>query len=189
MEGQVMRRSYRLRSILQNADAEVDLVPLIDCVFLMLLFFLLCGHLSMTSRVEQITVPPARTAQTILLPDQWHHEVINVGGGRSDDPVRLRIGQVLDTAGLASEESLARLRSMLDRIHMMNATYVDPVSGMTLPQVVVELRVDAEVPWRAVQEVEQVLADCIEPKTGLPKAGMRRPFPMLMFSVRDPTDG
>jgi biopolymer transport protein ExbD len=184
-----MRRSFRPRPILQNADAEVDLVPLIDCVFLMLLFFLLCGHLSITSRVEQITVPPARTAQQINLPDHWHHEVINVGGGRRDDPVRLRIGQVLDTAGLANDERLTRLRSMLDRIHEMNATYIDPASGLRLPQVVVELRVDAEVPWRAVQEVEQVLADSIEPGSGLPKSGLRRPFPMLTFSVRDPADG
>jgi biopolymer transport protein ExbD len=184
-----MRRSYRPHPPLPQADAEVDLVPLIDCVFLLLLFFLLCGHLSVTSRVEQITVPPARTAQQITLPDQWHHEVINVGGGRSDAPVRIRIGQVLDTAGLANDESLTRLRSILDRIHAMNATYIDPVSGLTLPQVVMELRVDAEVPWRAVQEVEQVLADSIEPATGLPKAGARRPFPMLTFSVRDPADG
>jgi len=183
-----MHRSYRFRPSLQHADAEVDLVPLIDCVFLLLLFFLLCGHLSVNARAEQISVPPARTAQEIKTPDQWRHEVINVGGGRHDDPVRIRIGQVLDTAGLANGEGLGRLRDILDRIHAMSATYRDPTSGLALPQVVVELRVDADVPWRAVQEVEQVLADSIEPATGLPKAGARRPFPRLAFSVRDPAD-
>lgn len=56
---------------LQLADHEIDLVPLIDCVFLLLLFFMLCGHLSVSERAEQITVPPARTAETITPPDQW----------------------------------------------------------------------------------------------------------------------
>ena len=61
-------RSRRLT--LQFADTEVDLVPLIDCVFLLLLFFMLCGHISVNNRAEQITVPPAKTAQPILPPQQ-----------------------------------------------------------------------------------------------------------------------
>lgn len=184
-----MRRSYRPRASLGQADVDVDMVPLIDCVFLLLLFFLLCGHLTVSSRAEQITVPPAQTAQEIILPDRWHHEIINVGGGRRDDPVRIRIGHVLDTAGMTTDDSLTGLRTILDRIYAMNATYFDPVSGLTLPQVMMELRVDADVPWRAVQEVQQLLADSIEPATGLLKVGTRRPFPQVSFSVRDPADG
>lgn len=173
---------------LQFADHEVDLVPLIDCVFLLLLFFMLCGHLSVNERVEQITVPPAMTATEIPPPDDWRHEVINLGGGRSDLPVRIRVGQAFDSAGLTREESLVRLRTLLDRIHDFNPTYRDPSSGLELPQVVVELRADAEVPWKSVQEVQQVLADSIEPSTGLAKAGPRRPFVHLHFSARDPNE-
>ena len=54
----------------------------------------------------------------------------------------------------------------------------------------IELRIDADVPWYAVQEIQQVLADRIVPATGLPK-GMderRRPFTSVAFSVRDPSD-
>ena len=69
----------RRRLPLHLADYEIDLVPLIDCVFLLLLFFMLCGHLSVTDRVEQITVPPAKTAKSIPPPDRWRHEVINLG--------------------------------------------------------------------------------------------------------------
>lgn len=176
----------RRRLPLHLADHEVDLVPMIDCIFLLLLFFMLCGHLSVTERVEQITVPPARTASEIPPPAAWHHEVVNLGGGRADLPTRIRVGQVFDSAGLSHEEGLARLRALLDRIHDFNPTYHDAASGLELPQVVVELRADAQVPWRSVQEVQQVLADSIDPRTGLPKDAARRPFVHLHFSARDP---
>jgi len=173
---------------LQLADHEIDLVPLIDCVFLLLLFFMLCGHLSVSERAEQITVPPARTAETITPPDQWRHELINLGGGRADQPVRIRVGQAFDSAGLAHTDGLTQLRALLDRLHAFSDTYLDHASGLRLPQVMVQLRVDTEVPWGAVQEVEQVLADSIVPATGLPKDGTRRPFIHLTFSARDPAE-
>ncbi|MBA3700381.1 MAG: biopolymer transporter ExbD [Planctomycetes bacterium] len=178
----------RHRLPLQLADHEIDLVPLIDCVFLLLLFFMLCGHLSVSERAEQITVPPARTATTITPPDRWRREVINLGGGRADLPVRIRVGQTFDSAGLTHTDGLTGLRGLLDRLHAFSETYDDPASGLRLPQVLVELRADADVPWGKVQEVEQVLADNIEPTTGLPKDGARRPFVHLLFSVRDPSE-
>lgn len=177
-------RHRRLPPLL--SDHEVDLVPMIDCIFLLLLFFMLCGHLSVTERVEQISVPPATTAAEIPPPAQWHQEVINLGGGRADLPARIRVGQVFDSAGLSREEGLVRLRTLLDRIHEFNARYRDPASGLELPQVVIELRADGEVPWRSVQEIQQVVADTIDPATGRPKDGPRRPFVHLHFSARDP---
>lgn len=179
-------RTHRLP--IHLADHEVDLVPLIDVVFLLLLFFMLCGHLTVSDRVEQITVPPATTATTIEPPDQWRHEVINLGGGRADQPVRIRMGQTLDSAGLSHIDGLTRLRALLDRLHAFSDTYVDATSGLQVPLVVIELRADTDVPWGAVQEVEQVLADNLDPATGLPKNGPRRPFIHLTFSVRDPTE-
>jgi biopolymer transport protein ExbD len=176
----------RHRLPIHLADHEIDLVPLIDCVFLLLLFFMLCGHLSVNERGEQITVPPARTATTIPPPDRWRREVINLGGGRADLPVRIRVGQSFDSAGLTHADSLTQLRGLLDRLYAFSETYDDPASGLQLPQVVVELRADANVPWGQVQELEQVLADNIEPATGLPKDGTRRPFVHLLFSARDP---
>jgi biopolymer transport protein ExbD len=179
---------HRRRLPLHLADHEIDLVPMIDCIFLLLLFFMLCGHLSVTERVEQITVPPAKTATEIPPPADWHQEVINLGGGRADLPVRIRVGQVFDSTGLSREDGLVRLRALLDRIHDFNPSYHDTASGLDLPQVVVELRADAEVPWRTVQDVQQVLADSIDPRTGLPKDRVRRPFVHLHFSARDPNE-
>lgn len=140
-------RSNRLP--IHLADHEVDLVPLIDVVFLLLLFFMLCGHLTVTDRVEQITVPPATTAKTITPPDRWRHEVINLGGGRDDLPVRIRVGQTMDSAGLSHIDGLTRLRVLLDRLHAFSDTYLDEASGLQLPQVIIELRADTDVPWGA----------------------------------------
>lgn len=179
-------RQHRLP--IHLADHEVDLVPLIDVVFLLLLFFMLCGHLTVTDRVEQISVPPATTARVIIPPDQWRHEVINLGGGRADQPVRIRVGQTLDSTGLSHSDGLTRLRTLLDRLHAFSDTYLDEASGLQLPQVIIELRADTDVPWGTVQEVEQVLADNIVPATGLPKEGQRRPFVHLTFSARDPSE-
>ncbi len=175
--------------ILRSADAEIDLVPLIDCVFLLLLFFMLCGTLSLSTREEQISVPPAQTAEKIILKRDWRHEVINLGGGRTGTPVRITMGTVLDSRGTELPEALGALRAILDRLHSASPSYLDRTSGLRLPQVQIELRIDGDVPWRAVQEVQQVLADCIEPRTGLPKTDHRRPFTTLAFSVRDPQDG
>jgi hypothetical protein len=180
----------RRRLSLLFADLEIDLVPLIDCVFLLLLFFMLCGHISVANRAEQISVPPAKTAQVISPPQDWRHEVINLGGGRANEAVRIRLGSVLDSAGLPPTEGLTRLRALLDQLHAISPTYRDPASGLLLPQVLIELRIDADVPWHAVQEIQQVLADSIVPATGLPKGiGERRqPFTSIAFSTRDPTN-
>jgi Biopolymer transport protein ExbD/TolR len=186
--GDSTMRSRRLT--LPFADSEVDLVPLIDCVFLLLLFFMLCGHISVNNRAEQITVPPAKTAHEIYPPQDWQHEIINLGGGRANEAVRIRLGQTFDSAGLPPYEGLTRLRALLDQLHAISPTYRDPANGLLLPQVLIELRIDVDVPWLAVQEIQQVLADSIVPATGLPKDinEQRRPFTSIAFSVHDPMD-
>ena len=61
----------RRRLALMQIDDHVDLVPLIDCVFLILLFFMLVGHLSDRSAADSITVPPGKTAAHITNPAGW----------------------------------------------------------------------------------------------------------------------
>src|SRR3954464_12379134 len=80
---------------LEHADAEIDLVPMIDCIFLLLLFFMLCGRITMDQRTEQITVPPTKTANKFKDPEGWSREIINVfGSTQHGDPPRnsIRIG-------------------------------------------------------------------------------------------------
>jgi biopolymer transport protein ExbD len=178
-----MLRKRRTLYLLQ-ADEEIDLVPLIDCVFLILLFFMLCGQLTTNDRVEQISVPPAKTAKKIELDQPWRHEVLNIGGGPVSAPVRIRCGTVFDSAGLSEVEGHQRLRRLLDQLYDSSPT--DPRSAHAdRPAVVIELRADSDVPWRTMQTVQQLLADSIDPLTGLPStSNNRKSFTELLFSTR-----
>src|SRR3954467_13684697 len=88
------------------ADGEIDLVPLIDCVFLLLLFFLLCGRMTLDQRSEQITVPPAKTARATHHGD-LQREIVNVR--RMRDGNEISVG----THAFSGPEALVGLRALL----------------------------------------------------------------------------
>lgn len=150
-------------------DDHVDLVPLIDCVFLILLFFMLVGHLS-DRTTDGITVPPGKTASHITNPDGWTRELIRVDrtvhlGGRSFVP---------DAAGWTA---------LLDQVHAHAAKDHDQA-----PLVIVEIRADSEAATRTVQELQQVRADSLDPATGLPRpaAAGHHAFTHLDFTACTP---
>jgi biopolymer transport protein ExbD len=177
-------------------EAEIDLVPMIDCVFLLLLFFMLCGRITMDQRVEQITVPPTKTATKPVDPDGYERIVINVFGTTKDgSPPRntIRINNINYTSqGVDSYESYQKLRQVLDVVYDRADKYDDPKkSGMMLPKVVLEIRADADTEYRVVQEVQQVVSDSINPFDGMkPKAitdpKQAKPFVFLNFTTRLP---
>ena len=183
---------------LEHADADVDVVPLIDCVFLLLLFFMLCGHMSLEQRVEQITVPPTKTAQKLDTPDKWERVVVNVyGSTQSGRPLRntIRINNVNYTSnGADNFESYIKLRQVLDVVYDKAEKFEDPKgTKFMLPKVVLEIRADADTEYRVVQEVQQVVSDSINPSDGMkPKAvsdpKQAKPFVFLNFTTRKPGD-
>ena len=189
-----LQRKSRFK--LEQADADVDLVPLIDCVFLLLLFFMLCGHMSLEQRVEQITVPPTKTAQKLDTPDKWERVVVNVfGTTKAGNPPRntVRINNVNYTSsGPEDLNSYIRLRQVLDVVYDRAEKFDDPKkTGLMLPKVVLEIRADADTEYRVVQEVQQVVSDSINPSDGMkPKTDMKKakPFVFLNFTTRKPND-
>ncbi|MBA3709528.1 MAG: biopolymer transporter ExbD [Planctomycetes bacterium] len=182
-----MRASFKGR--LTHADADLDLVPMIDCIFLLLLFFMLCGRISMEERPEQITVPPTKTATTHA--KEWEKAVINVRGGEAGGvaTTTITIGpHVFRSVGNGDHRAYAQLRAVLDRMYDRAPKYADAkVAGLRLPKVEIEVRADGDADYRVVQELEQVLADCVDAQTLLPRAGaveQRRPFVHVGFSAR-----
>lgn len=183
---------------LEQQDDHLDLVPLIDCVFLLLLFFMICGRLSTDQRTEQISVPPTKTAVKFdETKAKWRREIINVFGrtqeamtGSSPPAHTIRIGTTQYTAkGPEDYSAYQALRSKLDKIYDESEKYDDPkATGMKLPKVIVEIRADANTEFRVVQEVQQVLTDGfdltnMQPKKGYdPKTG--KPFVNLDFTTR-----
>jgi biopolymer transport protein ExbD len=189
---------HKSRFKIEQSDAEVDLVPLIDCVFLLLLFFMLCGRMTLDQRVEQITVPPTKTAQKLDTPKNWERIVINVfGSTRAGTPPRntIRINNVnYSSSGVDNYESYQQLRRVLDVAYDRAEKFDDPKnSGLKLPMVVLEIRADADTEYRVVQEVQQVVSDSINPFDGMkPKAisdpKQAKPFVYLNFTTRKPED-
>jgi biopolymer transport protein ExbD len=183
---------------LQQADAEVDLVPLIDCVFLLILFFMLCGHLTLDQRVEQITVPPTKTAQTLQDPEKWERIVVNVfGSTKSGNPPRntIRINSInYVSTGVDNFEAYQKLRQVLDQAYDRAEKFPDPKNtGFMLPKVVLEIRADADTEYRVVQEVQQVVSGSINPFDGMKpmtisSPAQAKPFVFLNFTTRKPED-
>lgn len=183
---------------LEQADAEVDLVPLIDCVFLLILFFMLCGHLTLDQRVEQITVPPTKTAQKLEDPEKWERIVVNVfGSTKSGNPPRntIRINNInYVSTGVDSFEGYIKLRQVLDAAYDRAEKFPDPKNtGFMLPKVVLEIRADSDTEYRVVQEVQQVVSGSINPSDGMkPMAisnpAQAKPFVFLNFTTRKPED-
>jgi biopolymer transport protein ExbD len=183
---------------IQQDDAELDLVPMIDMVFLILLFFMLCGRITMDQRTEQITVPPTRTATVPKDPKDYERIVINVfGSTKSGKPPRntIRIdGKNYVSTGPENLEGYQKLRQVLDIAYDRADKYEDPKkSGMMLPKIVLEIRADADTEYRVVQEVQQVVSDSINPYDGMkskvitdPKQA--KPFVFLNFTTRRPED-
>ncbi len=182
---------------MNHADAEIDLVPMIDCVFLMLLFFMLCGRITMDQRTEQITVPPTKTAAKFKDPEGWSREIINVfGSTQHGDPPRntIRIGtHDFKSQGVNDYSGYQGLRAILDSVYDKAEKYDDPKpSGMRLPKVIIEIRADADTEYRVVQEIQQVLTDTLDLTNMQPKKGLdpktARCFVNLDFTTRRPED-
>ncbi len=179
---------------LPQQDDYLDLVPLIDCVFLLLLFFMLVGRLSTDERTEQITVPPTKTAMKFdAKKGGWTREVINVfGNTQSGDPPSntIRVGtKQWSASGINDYSGYQALRAMLDSIYDKAEKYDDvKVKGLKLPKVIIEIRADADTEYRVVQEIQQVLTDTMDltnmqPKKNYdPKTG--KPFVNLDFTTR-----
>ncbi len=193
-----MSKHKKKRKFPQMSD-ELDLVPLIDVVFLILLFFILCGRLTIDARTEQITVPPTKTAAKFENKG-WERVVVNVFGatqnGKRDQPPASSISvppmAPWLSKGMDNYEGYQKLRDTLNKIHDKSEKYDDPKpTGMKLPKVIVEVRADAETEYRVVQEIQQILSDTIDPYNNmLPRQGVDpkqlKAFVNVDFTTRRP---
>jgi biopolymer transport protein ExbD len=191
------------RRIAVEDDGHLDLVPLIDCVFLILLFFMLVGRISTDQRSEQITVPPTKTAQKITLANQWTLHVVNVFGSTQAGRIpRNTIGWNGDTPWTSQGRDEAdafigyqKLRQKLDAVYDAAPKFADPLNtGLQLPKVVIEIRADGDTEYRVVQEIMQIMTDTISPFPDANGAFMQaktkpdRPFVNLIYTTRKPGD-
>lgn len=72
-------------------DAEIDITPMIDCVFLLLIFFLVCSTLS---KMISVQLPPARHGRGV---DEQVSVIITIDGEGGQTKPRVYLGD--GTAG------------------------------------------------------------------------------------------
>lgn len=196
------------RKRLSQADSEIDLTPMIDVIFLLIIFFILAGRITSEMRSNQITVPPARTAEEMNTPPDWRHAVIEVFGsttrgasGTASVPRNtIRLGWTGETRHVSGKDDYSSyiwLRQELDRLYEVAQKYPDPLgTGLMLPQVELEIRADGEAEYRLVQEIMQIASDSIDPNNEMrpkdlgnpPNFALARPFVNLQFTSFRPGD-
>ena len=91
----------------EEPEASVDMTPMIDCVFLLLIFFMVCATMSKVDQTPEVVLPIAPKA---AIPDDLRGRgVVNivplgtpVGNGATSEATPFIIyGQVTDEPGLA----------------------------------------------------------------------------------------
>lgn len=186
-------------------DDDLDLNPLIDVITMLLVFFIIGGKMTTDQRTEQITVPPTKTAAKLDVPKDWELVVINVFGNTQTlqggtPAVHIRVGKYnyhSDAQGIDNYDAYVGLRQMLDRVYDAAEKYPDPKNtGMMLPKVTLEIRADVDTQYRVVQEVQQIVADSVDPNPPPPQEKMTakkianvslaKPFVSINFTTRKP---
>jgi biopolymer transport protein ExbD len=178
-------------------DDEVDLNPLIDVIVMLIIFFILGGKMSSDIRTEQITVPPTKTATKLDQEKGWERLVVNVFGNtqikKGAASLTIRVGnKEFKSQGVDDYSAYIGMRQLLDKAYDRADKIADPKgTGLQLPKVLLEIRADADTQYRVVQEIQQIVADSIDPANQmLPKqhASMAaaRPFVNINFTTRLP---
>jgi len=178
---------------IESTQDEIDMTPMIDLVFLLIIFFILAGKISSEQRTQQITVPPTKTATRLKTIDE--RIVINVfGTTKAGSPPRnsIRVGtQTFEAKGIDDYSAYARLRALLDRAYDRADKEPDVKNPkLKLPKVVLEIRADADTEYRVVQEVLQIVTDSVDPndlmKPKMVAPEQMRPFVAIDYTTRRP---
>ncbi|MGD9782601.1 MAG: ExbD/TolR family protein [Kiritimatiellia bacterium] len=108
----------------EEPEASVDMTPMIDCVFLLLIFFMVCATMSKVDQTPEVVLPIAPKA---AIPDDLRGRgVVNVvplgtpvgGGATSEETPFIIYGQVTDEPGLLKAISERRATEPELRIYM-----------------------------------------------------------------------
>ena len=164
---------------LPQPDVKMDLTPMIDVIFLLIIFFILAGRITDDLVNNQITVPPTETAEKWEKPDDWKSVRVEVlvtppdrGENRTVGHNIKVLGAEFQGWGFEGEEAFRAyqgLRQKLDELYAISDKYPDSKNpAINLPKVIIELRADGDTEYRVVQEVIQILTDSVNPEAYQP---------------------
>lgn len=182
-------------------DDDLDLVPMIDCIFLLLLFFMLCGRIAMDQRNEMISVPPTKTSRRSSdNPAGYERVIISIYGRTQDAGAKAAGGQIprnsikigdyppFHTAGTEKPfDGYIKFRDVLNEIWVKANKEPDSKNPqLQIPKVILELRADSDTEYRVVQEVQQVATDTMDPNKSMTPKMPQMPFIFIDFTTRPP---
>lgn len=156
------------------ADDTIDLNPLIDVITILLVFFMIGGHVR-SVECEQITVPPGQTGGPIS--GDWPMATVNVAS--TDGRPSIKVGSRLFAFDTQSGKD--DFRDLLDRVYDRSEKFRDRSSDLNLPKFTLELRVDVEIPFRTIQDIEKLACDCERNRS----SAERKPFNRIEYAVHD----
>jgi hypothetical protein len=136
----------------EAADGKLDLVPMIDCIMLLLLFFILTSNFKADDLRISALLPtgnggdPTRTA---IDPPQTVRIAVLPGEGRV---ARVRIGggdEILIDAAVLAEPGSPAVEAALNELHDALAKRLDAYErpGSRLDQAPVEIHCAKRIPW------------------------------------------
>ena len=108
----------------EEPDAKVDMTPMIDCVFLLLIFFMVSATMSKVNQTPEVQLPIAPKA---AIPDDLRSRgVVNIvplgtpvgGSATSEDKPFIIYGELADEPGLVKAISERRATEPELRIYM-----------------------------------------------------------------------
>lgn len=125
----------------KDRELTMNMAPMIDMVFMLLIFFAFCARLKSAESVEMLLPKPEKSqALNVPLEDRV---LIHC---RPADPAN-PAGDVLYSAGVNPPESLERISERLERVKQV------------VPDLKVVIRADRRLPFEAVRAVMKVVAD------------------------------
>jgi biopolymer transport protein ExbD len=195
---------------MKQPDIELDLTPMIDVIFLLIIFFILAGKITSDISNTEITVPPTKTGEPreplegwkIVKVETWGDtqerargiakNYITIGTVATQDNPFTSTGSAVDDP--AAFDGYIRLREVLDTYWGRAEKYQDEgYPGLQLPKIIIELRADADTEYRVVQEIQQVMSDTISTQPDQNGRFMRpkdpeKPFVKIRFTTRIPEE-
>jgi len=113
----------KLRSV-EEPEANIDMTPMIDCVFLLLIFFMIAATMSEVDQTPEVVLPVAPKAA--IPEDLRHRGVVNIlplgtpagGGATSEDQPFIVYGQLMDEPDLVEAITEQRKTEPDLRIYM-----------------------------------------------------------------------
>jgi biopolymer transport protein ExbD len=137
-----------------EASGELDMTPMIDIVFNLLIFFMLITDLNQKDLAE-LTLPIAHTAVEDKDDDEDDRLILNVD----------KQGQILYKARRISLEELGTILDKAKRVYELKQKAIgkdgfeEVAPGVKASKLYVLLRADKETPWQHVQWLMTIMAE------------------------------